>query len=211
MAHGHFGMAEHFVIDCVTFSRGVDYDAFLRFVGNGYHGYSFVVLGIEWLACTLNGLHTIGGEEFHEFLINQFHPLTHGCRVFDVSACLKSALEVVNNREKSFEHVFGSVLDYIGLFFHRTLAEVVELGHEEEIFFLLFLDLGLGLLELLVERVDVSELSVDYIVFFFFGGILLVESFLHIVDNFTSLFRAYIFLLFVRSLILILIVIVAHN
>ena len=102
-------------------------------------------------------------------------------RYFTSGGGFEAALEVVDNGQEAGEHLFGTVAQNLGLFLDHALAEVVEIGHEEEVFLLLFLHGCACVVELLLERFDALHLFVR-----FFSGFLGVglRHFLHRFGNF---------------------------
>ena len=144
-------------------------------------------LRIKRLACTFDGLHAVLCQELDKFLVNQLHALTDSCGVVAFGARFEAALEIVDNRQKTFEDTLGGILDEVGFFFDSTFAEIVKLGHQEEIFLLLFFHLRLSINELLFQSVDVGEFVVDDFVLFVNLGVLLFLSFLNVIENFGAL------------------------
>ena len=147
-------------------------------------------LGVEILSRALDRLDAVGFEEFDELVVDQLHAFLDRFGVVGVLVCLYAALEVVDDRKQAAKNFFGGILDYVALFLDCAFAEVVELCQKKQIFFLLFLEGGIGFVEFLVELVYFIGFGLDFL--FLFCGYSFVGHFDDVVFDayaFAGVFR----------------------
>lgn len=129
--YDHFGVAEDFVVEVVAFFDNVDDEAFLRGVGGWELGDGFVEVFVEFGAFGFDGFEAFLGEDVDEFVVDELDAFFGG---FGVGHGGEGALEVVDDGEDGFDHVFAAVDDEVGFFGGGALAVVFVFGVEAEVF-----------------------------------------------------------------------------
>ena len=142
-------MTENLIVEHVALLNGVYHLTLLSLVVDRECGDSLVHFGIE-VGTDLRryGLDSVLFKILDKLVIYQFDPLPdrRGVGIFIYS--LKRTLKVVDYRQKTLQGIFSSVLNYFALFLDSTFTEIIEFGHQEQVFLLFLLQKGLCVVKL---------------------------------------------------------------
>jgi len=195
-------VAQHLVVDGIALLHGVEYAALLVLAGGGHGRYGLVAVGIERVVGLVELLDTVLLQVLIELVVDKLEALDlPGVGLGILGGGGETALEVVEDWQQALESLLAGVLDQLRLVAQRALAEVVEVGIEEQVFLLFLLelgvepeDLGLNVLDLLLA------VRGDNVVYYFLTALVYIDSLL--VDGFrpaacsraSSLWSCFLFL-----------------
>ena len=137
-------MANHFVVERVARLNAVDNHSFLIVAHTGNHGDGLVVVNVERFLLGLDLFHTQSFKGFDELMVDQFHALLDGFRIFGLVG--QRTLEVVKHGQDGGNGFFATVKNQLGLLLDGALAVVIELGASTQILVFELFNLFLGFL-----------------------------------------------------------------
>ena len=108
-------------------------------------------VGIERLAGALHFFYTLAFKELDQLVVYNFHSFADCCGVFVGISGSKATFKIVNNRQNPGKYTFRCVFDKFCLLFGNTFAVVVEISHQEKIFFFFFFKCLSGIFQLVLQ------------------------------------------------------------
>ena len=98
-------------------------------------------VGVKFLACRVDSGNVLALEVFHKLVVDEVHALLEAVQVATLVDGIHCALQVINHRQQVAHRALGAVLEQVGLFLERALAEVLQICHQEQVFTLLVFEL----------------------------------------------------------------------
>ena len=111
----HFGVAQHFVVQCIPRLHTIQNLTFLCFRRCGDYRDGFMEISIQRLVFRLDDFHTILSQNSHKFVVNQFHPFFYGIDIRCRFHRLDGTFEIVHYRKNTAKTLFATIQDQFGL------------------------------------------------------------------------------------------------
>ena len=110
----HLGVAQHFVVQCISRLYTIQNLTFPRFRRGGDYSDGFMEIRIQWLVFRLDDFHAILSQDSHELIVNQFHSLLYGIDIRRRFHHFNGTLEVVHYRKDTAKTFFAAVQNQFG-------------------------------------------------------------------------------------------------